>query len=188
MRDPSSMSTYDEYLGVVARSHGLDGTLVLSDVVALPSPLRPGQNVAIGYSREFTTVHRVVEFTHSEYRTTLRLADVTTAEAAARFIDQAVYVSANDVGIDSSLRYRIGDIEGCAVIDESGEQLGLISDVWLMPANDVWVITTNTGSTIPLPVIDDVILSVDPSKRVITVRLLPGLRDIDTLNSERDDD
>lgn len=182
------MITYDEYVGVVARSHGLDGTIVLSDVVALPSPLRPGQNVAIGYSREFTKVHRVAEFSHTEHRTTLRLTDVTTLEATAPLIDQAVYVCASDIGMDSSLRYRIGDIEGCTVVDESEKRLGTISDVWLMPANDVWVVTTDTGSTIPLPVIDDVVRSVDLSQRIITVRLLPGLRDIDDLNSERDDD
>ncbi len=182
------MSIYDEYLGVVARSHGLDGTVVLSDVVAPPSALRPGQSVAIGYSREFTKLHRVADFSQSEHRTTLRLVDITTAEATSPLIDQAVYVCAADVGLDSSPRYRIGDLEGCSVVDESGEQLGTISDVWLMPANDVWVVTTGTGSTIPLPVIDDVVLSVDMEQRSVTVRLLPGLRDIDTLNSERDDD
>jgi len=182
------MNTYDEYLGVVTRSHGLDGTMILSDVVALPSPLRPGQNIAIGYSRDFTTVHRVAEFSHSEHRTMLRLADVTTAESVSPLIDQAVYVCAADVGIDSSMRYRIGDVEGCAVVEESGEHLGSISDVWLMPANDVWVVTTASGSTIPLPVIEDVVLSVDLVQRVITVRLLPGLRDIDTLTGDRDDD
>jgi 16S rRNA processing protein RimM len=182
------MSTYDEYLGVVTRSHGLDGTVVLSDVVAPPSPLRPGQHVAIGFSRDFATTHRVVEFSCTEFRTTLRLADVKSAEATGPLLDQAVYFCANDLGMDSSLRYRIGDVEGCTVVEESGDHLGTVTDVWLMPANDVWVVTTTSGTTIPLPVIDDVILSVDLAQRSIKVRLLPGLRDIDALTSERDDD
>lgn len=118
----------------------------------------------------------------------MRLADVTSAEATGPLIDQAVYFCADDLGLDASLRYRIGDIEGCTVVDDSGEYLGTISDIWLMPANDVWVVTTSSGSTIPLPVIDDVILSVDLTQRNIRVRLLPGLRDIDALTSERDDD
>lgn len=182
------MNTFDEYLGVIARSHGLDGTMVLSDVVVLPRPLQPGDTVAIGYSREFTKVHRVAEFSSSSARTTLRLDDVKTSEAVLPLIDQAVYASAKDVGIDAGARYRIGDVEGCNVIDESGTPIGTVSDVWLMPANDVWVVTVPTGATIPLPVIDDVVLRVDLPSRTITVRLLPGLVDVDSSSGDRDDD
>ncbi|MBU3679206.1 MAG: 16S rRNA processing protein RimM [Candidatus Kapabacteria bacterium] len=182
------MNTFDEYLGVIARSHGLDGTMILSDVVALPRPLQPGASVAIGYSREFTKVHRIAEYSSSSTRTTLRLDDVKTAEAVLPLVDQAVYARATDVGIDANSRFRIGDVEGCSVVDESGSPIGTISDVWLMPANDVWVVTTPMGTTIPLPVIDDVVLRVDLSSRTITVRLLPGLVDIDTSNGDRDDD
>ena len=182
------MNTFDEYLGVIARSHGLDGTMVLSDVVVLPRPLQPGDSVAIGYSREFTKVHRIAEYSSSSTRTTLRLDDVKTAEAVLPLIDQAIYARANDVGIDSSSRFRIGDVEGCIVVEDAGNPIGTISDVWLMPANDVWVVTTATGATIPLPVIDEVVLRVDLPSRIITVRLLPGLADIDSSTGDRDDD
>ncbi len=181
------MNTFDEYLGVIARSHGLDGTMILSDVVVLPRPLQSGDTVAVGYSREFTKVHRVAEYSSSSLRTTLRLEDVKTSEAVVPLIDQAVYARAADVGIDAGVRFRIGDVEGCSVVDEAGSPIGIITDIWLMPANDVWVVTTPTGATIPLPVIDDVILRVDLSSRTITVRLLPGLADIDSSTGDRDD-
>ncbi|MBU3699376.1 MAG: 16S rRNA processing protein RimM [Candidatus Kapabacteria bacterium] len=181
------MSTFDEYLGVVTRSHGLDGTMVLTDVVAMPRPLLRGSEVAIGYSRDFTTVYQVEEFSSMPNRTTLRLRSVTTAEAVTPLIDQAVYARSADVGIDQSQRYRIGDVEGCSVFDEQGSLLGTISDVWLMPANDVWVVTADGGRTIPLPVINDVVLNVDLPNRRITVRLLPGLADVDSAEGERDD-
>ncbi|MFN4908416.1 MAG: ribosome maturation factor RimM [Bacteroidota bacterium] len=181
------MSTFDEYLGVITRSHGLDGTMVLTDVVVLPRPLAPGSEVAIGYSRDFAQPHVVAHFESTAFRTTLRLRDVVTAEAVTPLVDQAVYARSSDVGIDASSRFRIGDVEGCTVIDESGETLGTITDVWLMPANDVWVMTLPGGRTIPLPVIDDVILKVDPQARLITVRLLPGLAELGTADEERDD-
>jgi len=55
--------------------------------------------------------------------------------------------------------------------------LGTITDVWIMPANDVWVLSMPEGD-IPLPVIDDVILSVDIPKKQIIIRLIDGLRDL----------
>lgn len=182
------MSTFDEYLGVITRSHGLDGTMLLTDVVVMPSPLPPGTEVAVGYSRDFAVPHVVAAFSSIPGRTTLRLRDVTSAEAVARFVDQAVYARSSDVGIDQTRRYRIGDVEGCVVVDENGSKIGAVTDVWLMPANDVWVVTTDDALTIPLPVIDDVVLNVDLGSRVITVRLLPGLIDVDSTDGDRDDD
>ena len=181
------MSTFDEYLGVVTRSHGLDGTMVLTDVVAMPRPLLKGSEVAVGYSREFTSVYQVEEFSSMPNRTTLRLRGITTAEAVTPLVDQAVYARSADVGIDQSQRYRIGDVEGCTVLDEAGSLLGTITDVWLLPANDVWVVTAPDGRTIPLPVINDVVLEVDLVNHRITVRLLPGLAEVDSSEGDRDD-
>lgn len=177
----------DEYIGVIGRSHGLDGTVVLVDALSLPQPLAPGARIGIGFSRDFVTMYTVAEYTSTTHRTTLRLQEFTSAEAVAALADQAVYASSADVGVDDSDRHRIGDIEGCSVVTIDDEAVGTVTDVWLMPANDVWVVTTPDGSTIPLPVIDDVIKQVDIAQRRITIDLLPGLRDITRTTSEEND-
>jgi ribosomal 30S subunit maturation factor RimM len=53
-----------------------------------------------------------------------------------------------------------------------------------MPANDVWVLSTPEGD-IPLPVIDEVILSTEIQKKQVVIRLIDGLRDL--LPSQTDD-
>ena len=73
--------------------------------------------------------------------------------------------------------YFISDLIGCSGIDGQGNILGTIKDVWIMPANDVWVLSMPEGD-IPLPVIDDVIRSVDIQKKQIVIRLIEGLRDL----------
>jgi 16S rRNA processing protein RimM len=177
----------DEYIGVVGRSHGLDGTVVLVDAMSLPQPLAPGTRVGIGFSRDFVTMYTVAEFSATPHRTTLRLQEFSTAEAIATLTDQAVYASSGDVGVDDADRHRIGDIEGCTVVTTDNELVGTITDVWLMPANDVWVVTAPDGSTIPLPVIDDVIKHVDIAHRRVTIDLLPGLRDITRTTADEND-
>lgn len=178
----------DEYIGVIGRTHGLDGTVVLVDALTLPQALTPGTRIGIGFSKEFVTMYTVAEFVATQHRTTLRLTECSTAEAAAALADQAVYASSADVGVDDEDRHRIGDIEGCSVVTTDGEDIGAVTDVWLMPANDVWVVTTPDGSTIPLPVVDDVIKHVDIPQRRITVELLPGLREITRTTSDEKDD
>lgn len=178
---------FEEYIGVVGRTHGLDGTVVLDDTVGLPRALTPGSTVGIGYSRDFVRPYTVAVFEHSSVRTILRLREIDSPERAEALRDQAVYASSDAVGLDETERHRVGDIEGCSVVTTDGISLGVVSDVWLLPANDVWVVTRPDGSTVPLPVIDDVIVSVDTATRLITVNLLPGLLDIDTQTDTESD-
>jgi ribosomal 30S subunit maturation factor RimM len=56
-----------------------------------------------------------------------------------------------------------------------------------MPANDVWVMKTEQGE-IPLPVIDDVIISTDISKKTITVYMMDGLLDLVRQHAKEDDE
>jgi len=65
---------------------------------------------------------------------------------------------------------------GLEVIDELRGALGVIEDVILTGANDVWVVNGAFGEVL-IPVIDDVVTEVDEPAGVVTVRLLPGLID-----------
>jgi len=180
-------TTFSEYIGVIGRTHGLNGAVVLQDTVGLSISFPPGAEVGIGFSREFTRAYVVRDFHAASREPRLSLKGIDTAEAATALVDQAVYVRAEAVQSGTSERYAIGDIEGCVVVTEDGIELGSITDVWLMPANDVWVATRADSSTIPLPVIDDVIRSVDLIAKRITVHLLPGLMDLDSTTEDEHD-
>ena len=105
-------------------------------------------------------------------------------------MDDIVNLKDNGVFIDEQAllrdeeQYFISDLIGCTGIDEQGKVLGTITDVWIMPANDVWVLSTPEGD-IPLPVIDEVILSTEIQKKQVVIRLIDGLRDL--LPSQTDD-
>jgi len=173
-------SMQSEYVGVLGRVHGLDGTFVLSDAVPIPSGIASGTVVAIGFSREFTKPFCVESYVQTEHRTLLKVREITTSDAATQLLDNAVFANSCDIGTQSNDRFRIGDIEGSSVINEAGNVLGIITDVWILPANDVWVMTTPSNNTVPLPVIDEVILNVDVDTKQITVRMLDGLDRVDT--------
>jgi len=90
--------------------------------------------------------------------------------------DNGVFIDEKELLRDNE-QYYISDLLECQALDEQGNLLGRITDVWIMPANDVWVLTTKDGD-IPLPVIDDVILSTDIEKKQIVIRLIDGLTDL----------
>ena len=182
------MSSYSEDIGVVARTHGLDGMVLLMDTIGATSGLSVDSTVAIGYSRDFAKVYTIDAFESSPLRTILRLRECPSADSAQSLVEQAVYARPSDVGLREDDRHRIGDIEGCTVVTNDGNVVGVVTDVWLMPANDVWIVTMPDGRTLPLPVIDDVVLSVDVAARVIVAYILPGLLDLSTNSAEERDE
>ncbi|MDZ4746259.1 MAG: ribosome maturation factor RimM [bacterium] len=177
------MSEFVEYIGVIARTHGMNGAVVLVDTPGVRLHLTVGSNVAVGFSREFAHAMTITMFEASSQFTRMAFLEAPSAETASPLIDQAVYARASDVAV-SDERYSVGDIEGCQVVNEVGNVLGTISEVWLLPANDVWVIECADGSTIPIPVIESVVKNVDVVGKTITIHLLEGL---DTLSSSPDD-
>lgn len=181
------MAEFDEYIGVIARTHGMNGAVVLVDTPGVRVNLSAGSTVGVGFSREFARAMTVTVYEASAKSTRIAFVEAQSANAAEPLIDQAVYARPADVAV-SDERYSVGDIEGCEVVNEVGHVLGIISEVWLLPANDVWVIGCADGSTIPIPVIDSVVKHVDVTEKRVTVHLLEGLDALSTSVDEECDD
>ena len=77
----------------------------------------------------------------------------------------------------SEASYRVQDLDGCQVVTEEGEVLGVLADVYPTGANDVFVVR-NEKRELLVPALLQVVLNVDLTSRRIVVRLPPGLRDI----------
>lgn len=180
------MAQFDEYIGVIARTHGINGAVVLIDTPGVRVNLTPGSVVGVGYSREFARTMTVTTYEASVKSARIAFVEIVTPDDALPLVDQAVYARTTDVVV-SDERYSIGDIEGCEVYDDAGHCLGRISDVWLLPANDVWIVDCADGSSIPIPVIDSVIKHVDVPNKRVKVQLLDGLDKLHTSSDEADD-
>jgi 16S rRNA processing protein RimM len=71
--------------------------------------------------------------------------------------------------------YYYRDIVGCRAVTDEGEALGMITEILSPGANDVWVVERTNGKQLLLPVIDEVILSVNVQDKTVTVHLMEGL-------------
>ena len=73
--------------------------------------------------------------------------------------------------------YFVADLIGLTAKTDEGEELGQIKDVLTTGANDVYVIDTKEGELL-VPAIHDCVQEVDLEAGVMTLHLLPGLRDL----------
>jgi len=60
-------------------------------------------------------------------------------------------------------------------LDAGGRTLGRIEDVFSTGANDVWVVRGDSSDEVLVPVIEDVVKSIDFEARVATIEAIPGL-------------
>lgn len=73
--------------------------------------------------------------------------------------------------------YFICDLIGCDVITDEGVEFGILKDVLITGANDVYVVKMMDGRECLLPVIDECILDVDIDNKKVTAHIMKGLLD-----------
>jgi len=67
-------------------------------------------------------------------------------------------------------------VMGCEVVTAEGLRVGVIEEVFSNGANDVWVVRDGKAEVL-VPVIADVVKTIDLEARKITIEAVPGLLD-----------
>ncbi len=98
---------------------------------------------------------------------------VEDINAAMRLKGTVVFIDRADVKLSEG-EYFIADIIGLPVLDEeTGEKVGVLSDVLEYPASRVYVVSGDAERLIPA--VPEFIKKVDVENGVITVRLIKGM-------------
>ena len=163
-----------DYLAVgrVLRPHGVRGELLLTSLTDFPEHLAEQKFVYLG---EPPQPHPLAGVRLHRGQLIIRLADCHARDEADAFRDQIVQIETQRAAPLPPGLYYHHQLIGLAVYTEEGEHLGELTEVLETGANDVYVVQTPQGELL-LPVIADVIRSVDLAAQRLTVHLLDGLR------------
>ena len=106
----------------------------------------------------------------------MKIKGIDSVEAAEALRGKIIFIDRKDAKLPKG-RYFIDDLIGCRVNEsQTGEELGILTDVSSTGANDVWHITRN-GKEYLMPAIDEVIVSVDVENSQIVINALKGIFD-----------
>lgn len=88
-----------------------------------------------------------------------------------------LYLDRNDIALDEN-EYFIQDIIGLCVKDiDRGKEYGVVTDVFNTGANDIYTVKTDGGNTVYIPVIDEIVKTVDAESGKILIKPMKGLFD-----------
>lgn len=163
-------------IGKVAGTHGLRGALKIRLYNSGSAVLNELQRCFLeddGGIREFGL--RQVSAAGSG---TLRvmLDGVATIERAEALRGRELFAARADLPPLAEREFYYNDMLGFAVETTDGRTLGRVEEIFFNGANDVWVVRGN-GAEVLLPVIADVVKTIESERRRAVVEPIPGLLD-----------
>ena len=159
-------------VGRVARPHGVRGGLIVEAVSDAIESLLPGSRLLLGEEQRRFTLQSLRR--HAE-RYLMFLNGVNDREQAEVLRDAQIQIPFQAAKPLPEGAYYHWQVLGLRVEDETGVQLGEVSQILETGANDVYVVRKPDGGELLLPAITSVIRTIDLAQGVIRVHLIPGL-------------
>lgn len=154
-------------VGLLRRTHGVKGEMVMDVLTDFPQRLRPNRELFAGDKHEPV---KLASVRPNGQTLLVRLIGYDTPEAAARFRNQVLYTRVDSLPALQEDEYYHHQLIGLQVVDESGRELGSLEDILTTGANDVYIVRAPDGGELMLPAVAEVVLEVDLENRRLVVR------------------
>ena len=155
----------------VLRPIGLAGEVRLRLLTDLYGVFEQGLPLFVGECSRARSVERF-----DRYGDRLKLQGIDTREGAELLRGVIIYCETEQAVPLLEGRYFEFQIIGLRVYTSDGELLGSVVEVIETGANDVYVVR-GSSSDILIPATKQIVLEINLSKNVMTVKLIPGLRE-----------
>lgn len=161
-------------IGKFRRPHGIRGEIRMTVLTDYPELISPGQVIYAG-DRYKTYTIKGVRWHGGDMLVSLKeLPDRTAVEI---FRNIMVYMKSEDMPELPEGEYFIHELIGMKVITDQDENLGVLKEILITGANDVYLVETQEGKELLLPATEEVVLDIDQESRQILVHIIPGLLD-----------
>jgi len=147
------------------------------------SPLTPDKQrfmnmpaVWLGHDTAHAVLKKILKVRIDAKQVVLNFYDIGTVEEAEKLKDLYLFVPKEEAIKLQNGSYFVDDVIGCEVVTEEHVNIGMITDLFSLPMNDVWVVKKD-AKEILIPAVKAIIRKVDVENKSITIHALDGLFD-----------
>ncbi len=153
--------------GRITNTHGVSGDLKIEVWLDSPDFLKRCKRVFIdGKEYRFLAARQQNRFLIVSFE---QIADVSSAMPLK---GKKVYIDRNDAPLKKG-EFFLQDIIGIRVVDQNGEEVGVLREIFEAPASVVYVVQGESEHLIPA--VPEFIVSTDPENGVLTVKMIEGM-------------
>jgi len=156
--------------GKVTKAHGLRGEVTVLVLSEVESRFAPGSVLHLEDGRTLT----IASTRPDRGRLLVTFDGVADRTAAERLHGLYLFVPEDEAPELPEGSFWPHQLVGCAVVTDTGREVGEIREVVLGVANDIWV-TGPPDAEVLIPALKDVVVEVDIDARRVVVREVPGL-------------
>lgn len=168
----------EEFLrvGVISSTHGVKGEVKVFPTTDDPGRFRALRQVILDTGKEY----KELEITGVKFfknQVILKFKGYDNINEIEPYKGKDLLVSReNAVPLEENENFIV-DLIDMTVVTDTGEALGILTDVLKTGANDVYVVENAEGKELLLPAIRDCILDVNVEEKRMLVHVLEGLLD-----------
>ncbi len=159
-------------IGQIVNTHGLRGDLKVMPWCDDPEVFHELEYVLID-DKEFAIQKSAIH----KNMVLLKLEGIDHINEAETYRNKVLFVPREELGELPEGTYYICDLLGCRVETDDGRVLGSICDIIKTGSNDVYVVENEAKKQVLIPVIDQVIKSVDIDEKLVVITPLKGMID-----------
>lgn len=164
-------------VGKIVKTIGVKGECKVALLSDVPGRLEGVADLRVG-ATEQRSEPRVIESVRAHQDgVIIKLKGTDSGTDAERLKGMFLYVPVDQAVRPSDISYFVHEIVGMQVVTEEGTHVGVVSDVWKIPGNDIWLVKAD-GREIMIPAAREFIRSVDLTQKRITIHVIEGLLDL----------
>ncbi|MCR5703067.1 MAG: ribosome maturation factor RimM [Eubacterium sp.] len=163
-------------VGVIANTHGVRGEVKVYPTTDDLKRFNDLKEVLLDTKKEKKILH-VTGVKYFKNMAILRFAEFDNMDQVIPLKGMDLLVERENAIPLEEGEYYIADIIGSRVVTDTNEELGTLTEVLQTGANDVYVVKTESGKEVLLPVIEECVLNRDLENKLVTVHLMKGLLD-----------
>lgn len=167
----------DNYLrvGVISSTHGIRGEVKVFPTTDDLRRFDDLTEVILDTGKELIPLE-VEGIKYFKQQAILKFKGIDDINEIEKYRGKDLLVSRDNAVKLHENEYFIYDLIDSEIITDTGESLGILTEILTTSANDVYVVKTPDHKEILIPSIKECILNVDVEQKKIIVHLLPGLR------------
>ena len=163
-------------IGFVQKTHGLKGEVTVALEAGTPDDLSTLPSIFLEVDGRLVP-HFISAISHRGDKAFVKFDEINSIEQAGKLVKKNVYLDKASRPKSGRGEFYNDEIINFSVVDKTHGTLGVIVEIMLAGPNRLLVVD-HEGKEVLIPVNSPFILSVNKSKRLITVDLPEGFLDI----------